>query len=90
MFAGKLFIAMSRGNKLVFTGFAAVDVIVGVEEGSIGKHPWHFPALMYDRESGIFIYFFDLYMLLEVVQQLVLVVKIMNKLLWRNSIGDDF
>ena len=65
-------------------------MIVGVEKASVGQHPRHLPALVNDREASILVNLFDLHMLLKVIQQLVLVMEVMDELLRRNSVGDDF
>lgn len=90
MLLHEFFITMSRCDKLVLSGLAAIYVIVGVEERSIWKHPGHLPSLMYDKESCIFVDFLDLDHFVVLWHNFVLMMEELDKLLWGHSVSDNF
>lgn len=87
--ADKNLIAMARCNKLVFAGLAAINVIVGVEEGSIGKHPGHLPPLVNYEEASVLIDFFHFDHFVILWHDLMLLVEELDELLRGHSIRDD-
>ena len=81
---------MSWSDELVLTRFAAIDMIVGVEERSIWKHPRHFPSLVHNKESCVFVNFLDFNHFVVLWHNFVLMMEELDKLLRGHSIGDDF